>query len=143
MWFGESVGTDEFLHEEGFGGESAGENDFIALLVADELVAARLVVDEFLGFKLGDFSLPSDRYNAAPGVKKQELRPFGPDDASDMNPVGIKELGFVLNFTSQLITSSNFINNNSVSRHQKQVSNRIDGENLGIEQVIDLVEGFE
>lgn len=60
-----------------------------------------------------------------------------------MNSVDIKEHGFVLNLASQLISSSNFINHNSISRHQKQVSDGIDGVNLGIEQVIDFVEGFE
>jgi hypothetical protein len=61
MWLSKTVGTDEFLHEEGFGSESTCENHFVALLVADELVAARLVVDKFLGFELRDFTLPSNR----------------------------------------------------------------------------------
>jgi hypothetical protein len=60
-----------------------------------------------------------------------------------MNSVDIKEHGLVLNLASQLISSSNFINHNGISRHQKQVSDGIDGVNLGIEQVIDFVEGFE
>jgi hypothetical protein len=60
-----------------------------------------------------------------------------------MNSVDIKELSFVLNLASQLISCSNFINNNSISRHQKQVSDGIDGVNLGIEQIIDFVKGFE
>jgi hypothetical protein len=66
MWLSETVGTDEFLHEERFGSESTGENHFVALLVADELVTARLVVDKFLGFELRDFTLPSDRDDATP-----------------------------------------------------------------------------
>jgi hypothetical protein len=60
-----------------------------------------------------------------------------------MNSVDIKELSFVLNLASQLISSSNFINNDSISRHQKQVSDGIDGVNLSIEKVIDFVKGFE
>ncbi len=143
MWLSETVGTDEFLHEERFGSESTGENHFVALLVADELVTARLVVDKFLGFELRDFTLPSDRDDATPWIKKQDFWAFGPDDTSDMNSVDIKELSFVLNLASQLISSSNFINNDSISRHQKQVSDGIDGVNLSIEKVIDFVKGFE
>ena len=73
MWLSETVGTDEFLHEKRFGSKSTGENHFVTLLVADELVAAGLIVDEFLGFELRDFALPSHRDDSASGVQKQEF----------------------------------------------------------------------